>query len=299
MRKWILALALLCLAVPGHAEEKTAIVAYGLDLETLAFPPGGAALPDMAYCRTLGRGGDPFAPDYEVVGTFSQSGTTVTDDGATGAFTFLLPGDLLTFKAGDQTAGLAVPDVTVIITAWTSANQVTVAGGGTGTWGKMSYRISQCSDGVEMRQFPGVSPGEATTVTGGAWINVLNWESVLFTVKYQSGSLLNGLAFNFECRTRDDTLPGYSINAPTFGNQVYPGASSTCGFGTLNTDVCVLTSTEDTAPPGRAVDSKFSYQISHTQNFYECRIGLSCDDDCTGAATRINASITVSRQEVK
>jgi hypothetical protein len=301
MKKWILALAVAALAVPGLAEEKTAIVAYQLDLEQQsAFFP--ADVPDLMFCRTLGRGGDPFAPDYEVVGNFRHNGNTIIDLNGSNAFLSLLPGDLITLRQQDQIAGTTTEDFTTVIDAWFDPNQVdvVVAAGAARDYSKLYYRVTQCGDPQESRQFPGGSPGEITTsFPAGAWVNVLNWESVTFSVHYQSGSIPNGLAFTFECRTRDATLPGYSINAPRWGQQIYPGPSSACGYGSLNTDVCVLPTPEDAAT-GRAVESKFALQISDTQNFYECRIGLGCDDTCAGAGpTRVNASITVNRQEVK
>jgi len=39
--------------------------------------------------------------------------------------------------------------------------------------------------------------------------------------------------------------------------------------------------------------------MSHTQNFYECRIGVTCDDVDCGTSMLTRTSITVNRQEVK
>lgn len=289
MKKWILALALLALAVPGLAEEKTTVTNYnGMYWnEGWGGEAGEFTAPEFVYCRTVGAGGDPFGADVTYTGTFTLTAGTLVDTG--GAATFLQwgVGDVVSFRAGDQTSGSALGSFTTTILAVTDENEVDLGPGlpgGTTVWGKVYWRDTQCN------------------LDFGGWVNVLNWESVLFSVRYMSGGSSGGMAFVFECRTRDWAfyLPslaagGSAGNQLYPGIQVYPGSGSACGFGTLSTDYCVLTTPADTAP--RATDSYFALQLSNTQNFYECRIGLSCETDCD--TEMYYSSITVNRQEVK
>jgi hypothetical protein len=301
MKKWILALALLCLAVPGLAEEKTALTAYNLNMST-ALLGNEVTAPDLVYCRTIGVGEDPYGADFSRDGSFDLQGNTLTDLNGANTFQQLLPGDIIKLRAEDRIGGTTGTEtIWTTVIGWVDDNNVQVGPGIVAAdvqHAKVYYRITQCSDGLEQRRFPSPTPGEYGTSTGGAWVNVLNWESITFTVAYQSGDIPSGLGFAFECRVRANSQ-AEDPNKPTWGVQVYPGASSTCGFGTLATDICTLTTPEAGAPPGRAVDSKFSLQVAHTQNFYECRIGLTCPDVDCGTQSVVQTSITVNRQEVK
>ena len=280
MRKWILALALAALAVPGLTEEKSTETNFNGQYALEGW--GGGALPGVApeftYCRTLGQSGDPFGADMQIVGNFGYDTDELTDLNLSGAFRSIGVGDKITLRSQDLTSGFSYETFSTTVTTKATDYLITIGPGlpaNIAAWSRIYWRDTQCD------------------TEGGGWVNVLNWESVLFSVRYMSGGSSGGMAFVFECRPRD--WANYEPDALWPGIQVYPGSASTCGFGALSTDYCVLATPADTAI--RATDSYFGLQVSHTQNFYECRIGLACETDCD--AEMYQSSITVNRQEVK
>ncbi len=110
------------------------------------------------------------------------------------------------------------------------------------------------------------------------WIPVGGYEVVHLAVDYEQGDL-GGLDVALECRYG-------GLGTPRV--QVYPGAASDCGFGTLNTNVCTYTST--TFP-----SNHIAFAIANS-GFQECRAALAyrTSDTSDVGANRELVTVTVA-----
>jgi hypothetical protein len=254
MKRWTLAFAAaLLLAAPGHAADKTANFTFGFDVASMT----------TTYCVTTGKNGDPYddagfqfsAPAFDI----SIAAGTVTDTGTNGSFAAVAVGDtfILNSRDGDRSNTPVVPQVDTWIVAKASDNSITVADTvATATYRAFNYKLLACG----------------TTAEDG-WIKVAEFDkaSVQFSVYYEAGDL-GGLDVVWQCR---ESTRGA---APV---QIYPGPSSDCGFGTLNTNVCTFTT------PGA---DAFTRQINLT-NFFECRMGLAFRTSDAGVREDVHATL--------
>ena len=252
--RWITALvAAMLFAVPGYTADKQANFAFGFDVASLT----------LTYCVTTGKNGDPYdndgfkfsASDFDI----SIAAGTVTDTGANGSFAAVAIGDtfILNSRDGDTSNTPVVPQVDTWITAKASDDSITVADTvATATYRAYSYKKLACGTGAE-----------------NGWISVTAFDklSVQLSVYYEAGDL-GGLDVVWECR---ESARG------ALAVQVYPGPSSDCGFGTLNTNVCTF------ATPGDA----FTRQIGVPQ-FAECRIGLAFRTSDAGVREDVHATLS-------
>lgn len=221
MRKWILALAALALAVPALAQtpdQATADFAIRYNVASAT----------KTYCAvTGGTGGDPFGQATRVSTTVETSGSSVTITAVTvasGPFTNVSVGDTLYFDVSGTTLRRTVVTNADNDTVTVDAAIDLSAGAGY----KFSYKSIACG----------------TSSTDG-WISVEGFSTALMTVSYLAGDL-DTLDVSFECR--DNTPDGNIV-------QVYPGPSSACGFGTLATDVCTF------ATPAAIPGAGIAFQI--------------------------------------
>lgn len=248
------AILLLLAASAASQELRTANAAYlyDVDVETT-----------RTYCKLTGQNGDPFAAPIPVNGRIETSGssTTVTEVASgEGPFLEVAAGDILVVDKG--TGGIDK----VAVTAKASSASITV------------HTAVDWSAGYSFR-FHRLSCG---TDADSGWIPVGGYDYVDLAVAFDGGDI-GGLDLAFECRYG-------GLGTPTV--QVYPGASSACGFGSLNTDICTL-STASTIP-----DGQLAYRIVGN-TFQECRIALAwrtSDADDTGSNREaVTATIAVSR----
>lgn len=248
MRKLMLALAALALAVPALAQNPaTAVADFAVRYNVNAI--------NKIYC-TVGE--DPFGQATRVATKVETSGSSTTITAVTalsGPFAAVAVGDVLYFDLAGATVRRAVV---------TNADDDTVTVGeaidlSAGAGYKFSYKTPVCG-----------------TSTADGWISVEGFSVALMTVSYLFGDL-DSLDVSFECR---DTTPDGNIV------QVYPGASSECGFGTLSTDVCSLTG------PGTIPDAGLAVQVE-TNAFEACRVALKYGS--SGTISRVNASLALWR----
>ncbi len=252
MKKWILALALAALAVPGLAQQQEKAnfsIRYDVDSAT------------KTYCVLNGSNGDPFGSPTRVSTTVETSGSSATITAVTASsapFTNVAIGDTLIFNvAGTDLARTVVTNADNDTVTVDEAIDLTAGAGYT-----FSYWEPVCG----------------TAATSG-WVTVRGWPQILMTVEYTQGDL-DTLDVAFECQ---DTSYDHNIV------QVYPGASSECGFGTLSTDVCQF------ATPATLPAASISVRLT---NLYEaCRVALkygTTDTSDVGAnRERVNASIAL------
>lgn len=258
MKKLILALAALAaLATTSPAQQpdnRTGYFAIRYDVDSAS----------KTYCVLNGSNGQPFGSPVRVstrVETVGSSTTITAVTALSEPFDDVSVGDVLVFSVN------GTPTMRTVVTN-ADADTVTV------------------DEAIDLSAGAGFTfsywqPACGTAATSG-WITVRGWPNVQMTVAYLQGDL-DTLDVVFECR---DQTPDHNIV------QVYPGASSTCGFGALATNVCTFT-TAGTLPAA-------SLTVSLTSNQYEaCRVGLkygSADASDAGAnIERVDASVSVWR----
>ena len=203
MRKLILTMAALSLAVPALAQSPTSAradfaVRYDVDSAT------------KTYCVLNGSNGSPFGSATRISAKVETTGSSITITAVTALsapFTNVSIGDVLYFTVSGAT-------VTRVVVSNADNDTVTVdtaidlsAGAGF----TFSYKEPVCG----------------TAATFG-WISVEGYSVAQMNVAYAQGDL-DALDVSFECRDRS---PDGNIV------QVYPGAASACGFGALATNVC-------------------------------------------------------------
>lgn len=247
MRRLLLALALLLAsAVPGLAQANTAYFTINYDV--------AVEQPTFTYCTMDGSRGDPFqepipvAIPIETVG----SSTTVTAVTALSApFANVDIGDRIFVRLGSGT------DQTEQRTVITNADDDTITVDTAVDWSagfEFSYLALVCG-----------------TSADDGWINVTSLDTIQMTVEYAAGDM-TGLDVVYECKE------GGGVNSVPV--QVYPGPSSDCGFGTLNTDVCTLVLSD-------VLTRKIPENI-----FSFCRVGLAWRTADGGTADEVTATFT-------
>jgi len=248
MRKLTLALALIALAVPCLAQapdQARADFAIRYDVDSAT----------KTYCVVNGSNGSPFGSPTKVSTPIETSGSSVTITAVTALsapFTDVAVADTLYFTVSGETV-----QRTVVTNADTDTVTVDVAidlSAGAGY--TFSYKEPVCG----------------TTAASG-WISVEGYSVAQLQVNYVQGDL-DTLDVALECRERS---PDGGIV------QVYPGASSACGFGTLATNVCTF-ATAATLPA-----ASIAYKLE-TNAFDACRVALkygSTDTSDVGANREI------------
>jgi hypothetical protein len=247
MRRLLLALALaLASAVPGLAQsQQTAYFTIRYDV--------AVEQPTFTYCSMQGQRGNPWDEPIRVnipIETAGSSTTVTAVTALTAPFTNVAVGDAIFVRLG---GGLDQTDM-VTVTARASADSITVSSAVDWSAGYVfSYLDLVCG-----------------TDTAAGWIDVSNKDTIQMTVEYAAGDM-TGLDVVFECKDNGLT------SAPV---QVYPGPSSECGFGTLNTDVCTLVLND-------ALTVKLTYNA-----FKQCRVGLAWRTADGATVDAVNTTLT-------
>jgi len=247
MRRLLLALAfMLASAVPGLAQTNTAYFAINYDV--------ALEQPTFTYCTMNGARGDPFQDPIPVAIPIDTVGSNTTVEAVTpgtNPFANVGIGDRIFVRLGSGT------DQTEQRTVITNADDDTITVDTAVDWSagyEFSYLDLVCG----------------TAATDG-WINVTSVDTIQMTVEYAAGDL-TGLDVVYECKE------GGGVNAVPV--QVYPGPSSECGFGTLNTNVCTF-----------VLGDVFSRKIP--ENIFSfCRVGLAWRTADGGTADEVTATFT-------
>jgi hypothetical protein len=225
--KMAILLAALLLVSPTWAQDgkRTANLVVGFDVASTT----------MNYPAMVGARGDPWGDSFKVLIPIDTTGSSTTVDAVTAAtapFADLAVGDLLIVRRDNSVTDM------VWITAKATDDQVTVSSAVDWSAGYV----------FEWRDLV------SGTGTDSGWISISGFKSVQMTVQYEDGDL-TGLDVVWECKEAS------YFSEPV---QVYPGPSDTCGYGTLNTNVCTYSTTGDRQSVGLPVNL-FSY----------CRVGLA------------------------
>jgi hypothetical protein len=209
----------------------------------------------MTYCRMLGEKNDPWGAEWSSIIRIETSGadTAVTAVTATTApFAALDVGDAIFVQTSPNTREVRW------ITAKADDDNVTVNANIDLTGGfAFQYLLLDCGTDAE-----------------AGWIRVSARQTLTATVIYAAGDLG---ALEVVWEGRDNSLVSTAV-------QAYPGPSSSCGFGTLATNVCSYTTVGDAQAV--KVDSN---------TFAEFRVGLRHDG--TDNAVREAVHVILSTRE--
>jgi len=253
MRKFILALAVLALAVPALAQQPTSRKADFAVRYDVA-----SAL--KTYCVLGGRTGNPLESGTQVTTPVETAGLNITITAVTALsapFTDVSVGDVLYFDIFGTLYPRAV--VTKADNDTVTVDQPIDLSAGAGY--QFLYREPVCG-----------------TTDSFGWVNVGGYPVVNLTVDYKAGDL-GTLDVVFECR--DSSTDGNIV-------QVYPGATSSCGFGALSGDVCQFST------PGTLPVSTLSFTVENNV-FAACRVGLKWGTSDGAARESVNAFVSMWR----
>ena len=245
-----LLLALLFVSSPAAAQDgrRTANLAVGYDVESST----------LTYPALVGARGDAWAAPLKVNIPIDTTGSSITVDAVTGAtlpFADLVVGDLLIVRKDNS-----VTDMVWII-AKASGDQVTVNTA-------VDWSAGYIFEWLDLVAGTGVDAG---------WISVSGFTNVQLTMQYEAGDL-TGLDVVWECK---EASP---FSLPV---QVYPGPTSDCGYGTLNTNVC----TYATVPSRQTIEV--------TDNLYAfCRVGLAWRTADPGVREDVRLIVTVGNPNI-
>lgn len=222
--KTVFACALLAaLPVSGQNRGKTtAHFAIGYDVASTS----------LTYCTLSGQGGSPWGEPYAVSTPIETSGssTTVTAVTALSApFANLVAGDTIVVRRD-----AATPYDLRWLTAKADSDGVTVSSA-------VNWSAGYPFQWMDLACGTAATDGWIAVPTGSGKI-------VQMTVVYSAGDL-GGLDVVWEGKE------GSPVAAPV---RIFPGATSSCDPGTLNTNVCTFTSTGDTKTV-RILDNSFAF----------------------------------------
>jgi hypothetical protein len=208
----LLALAALLAFAPLSAAQGARVAHFAIGYDV------AVEQPTFTYCKMLGVSLNPWNDPMPVGIPIKTTGSSQTVDAVTATsapFAKLAVGDAIFVVLDSATTDM------VWITAKASDDQITV--NSAVDWDRaagytFSYLDLTCGTGAD-----------------DGWVSIERFETVSMTVEYEAGDL-TGLDVVWEMK--DGSLVADAV-------QVYPGPSSDCGFGTLNTSVCTYANTGD------------------------------------------------------